>query len=457
MYFTQIIYIHFWKLSIMIFNFLKYTKPIWYYNLKPKNDYGYFPTEKQLQEAGIYLEKDTNYRSPTAQLHDLSWTAFQSGFIATDPQNGIDIWQQSKFPVEDEYRFLRKNIHPAWVLYVLIIRLITLNNPFKEINGFLKTRKVKRVDFSKHIIAPVRYENFESQLLLVNPLVSVIIPTLNRYEYLAAVLKDLENQTYKNFEVIIVDQTDDFKKEFYEDWNLDIKFWFQEEKALWRARNEAIQSSKGNYILMSEDDIRIPENLIENHLKALDFFKADASCGVFFPEGSTIPKERNYFKYGEQFATGNALLKKELFDKVGLFDRQFEKQRMGDGEFGLRLYINGFKLISNPLAYCIDVKAPEGGLRTAGGSWDAWRPKKFFGPRPVPSVLYFSRKYFGNKRTIYYIMHSIFPSLVPYRFKNNKFLKLVSFLVLPIVVPLIVYQLIYSWQLSSVKLKNSLN
>lgn len=441
----------------MIFNHLEYIKPIWYYNLKPRKDYCYFPTEEQLHEAGIFLEKDKNYKSFKAQLHDLSWTAFQSGFVFNKQQNGIDIWQNQSFPIEDEYRFLRKNIHPAWVLYVLLLRILTFNHPFKETLGYLKTRKVKRVDYSKHIIQPFDYENFESQLIASNPLVSVIIPTLNRYEYLKHVLSDFEKQTYKNFEIIIVDQSDDFNPKFFESWNLDVKFWFQEEKALWKARNEAIQSARGSYILMSEDDIRVPEDLIENHLKAIDFFKADASCGVFFPEGSTIPKERNFFKFGEQFATGNALLKKELFDVVGLFDRQFEKQRMGDGEFGLRLYLNGFKLISNPLAYCIDVKAPEGGLRIAGGSWDAWRPKKMFGPRPVPSVLYFSRKYFGSKRTILYIFHSILPSLVPYQFKNNKVLKLLSFLLLPFLLPLILFQVFYSWKLSSVKLKSNLN
>ena len=436
----------------MIFNHLKYIKPIWYFNLKPKKDYGYFLTEKQLHEAGIFLEKDRNYKNPTAQLHDMSWTAFQSGFISKQEEKGIDVWQNHSFPSEDEYRFLRKNIHHAWVLYVLLLRIMTFNNPFKEFYGYLKTRKVKRVDYFNQIIKPLGYEKFESQLVASNPLVSVIIPTLNRYEYLKDVLKDFESQTYKNFEIIIVDQTDNFSPKFYEGWNLDIKFWFQEEKALWKARNEAILSAKGSVILMSEDDIRVPEDLIENHLKAIDFFKADASCGVFFPEGSTIPKERNYFKYGEQFATGNALLKKELFDLVGLFDRQFEKQRMGDGEFGLRLYVNGFKLISNPLAYCIDVKAPEGGLRIAGGSWDAWRPKKMFGPRPVPSVLYFSRKYFGNKRTILYIFHSIIPSLVPYQFKKNRYLKVIAFVMLPFMLPLVIYQVLKSWKLADTKL-----
>lgn len=436
----------------MIFNHLKYLKPIWYFNLRPGKDFCYFPTESQLQKDGIFLEIDGNYTSKVAQSHDLAWTAFQSGYLSTTVQEGVDIWATNNFPIQDEYRFLCKNFHKAWVSYVLLLRILTFHNPLKEIHGFLKNRKVKRVNHAKTILNIADYENFESQLIVSTPLVSVIIPTLKRYSYLKDVFFDLENQTFKNFEVIVVDQTDDFKKEFYQGWNLDIKFWYQEEKALWKARNEAIRSARGTFILMSEDDIRIPKNLIEDHLKTIDFYKADVSCGVFFPEGSTIPKERSYFKYGEQFATGNALLRKSAFEQVGFFDRQFEKQRMGDGEFGLRLYTSGFKLVSNPVAYCIDVKAPEGGLRINGGSWDAWRPKSFFGPRPVPSVLYFSRKYFGNKTTLYYIVHSILPSLVPYKFKKNKFLKVVSFFILPLVFIIVIFQIFKSWKLANSKL-----
>lgn len=436
----------------MIFNFLKYIKPTWYYNLKPAQDFTYFPTEEILKERGVLLNKDINYKSKEAQNRDLAWRAFQLGFISDQPKNGIDVWAKAKLPVEDEYRFMRKNYHPIWSLYVLFFRLVTLKNPIREVSGFLKSRKVKREDFSKRFIAYKEYESFESELIQQNPLVSVIIPTLNRYEYLKDVFKDLEKQTYKNFEVIVVDQTDDFREDFYKGWSLDIRFWYQEEKALWKARNEAIKSAKGTYILMSEDDIRIPGNLIESHLKTLDFFKADVSCGVFFPEGSTIPKERSYFKYGEQFATGNALLKKELFKKVGLYDRQFEKQRGGDGEFGLRLYVNGFKLVSNPIAYCIDVKAPAGGLRIKGGSWDAWRPKKWNAPRPVPSVLYLSRKYFGNKLSVLMILTNVFPSYIPYKFKKNRYLKLLLFFLIPFLLPLMLYQVIKSWKQSSIKI-----
>lgn len=441
----------------MIFNHIKYLKPIWYFNLKPKKDYGYFPSEQQLHEAGFYLEQDINYTSKTAQLHDLSWTAFQSGFIANNEESGIDIWKYNNFPATDEYRFLRKNFHKAWVFYVLLIRLCFFYNPFKEIKGYVKTRAVKRMDYSKNILNDSSYALFESGLVASNPFISVVIPTLNRYEYLAAVLKDLENQTYKNFEVIIVDQTDDFKAAFYEGWNLDLKFWFQEEKALWKARNEAIQSAKGAYVLLYDDDSLVENDWIYEHLKCLDFYQADLSSGVSISAvGAEVPKHYSYFRWSDQLDTGNVLLKKEIFYKIGFFDLQFEKQRMGDGEYGLRCYLNGYKNISNYSARRIHLKVSQGGLRQMG-SWDGWRPKKLLGPRPVPSVLYLSRKYFGNKLSVLYILHSILPSLVPYKFKKNNLLKMISFLFLPFLLPLVGFQLYRSWKLSTIKIINSFN
>lgn len=437
----------------MIFNFLKYLKPIWYFNLRPVNDFCYFPTEEQLISQAIFLEKDTSYCSVDSQKRDLAWTAFQSGFINKVDEKGINIWNKTKIPIIDEYRFLNKNFHKAWVFYVLFIRLISFHNPFIEIISYLKTRNVKRVDFSKKILNNQSYEDFNSSLIATNPLISVVIPTLNRYEYLKNVLKDLENQTYKNFEVIIVDQTDEFKEEFYNGWNLNIKYWFQEEKALWKARNEAIQVAKGNYILLYDDDSLVENDWIYQHLKCLDFYNADLSSGVSISViGAEVPKHYSYFRWSDQLDTGNVLLKKEIFSKIGMFDLQFEKQRMGDGEYGLRCYINGYKNISNYKAKRIHLKVSQGGLRQMG-SWDGWRPKKIFGPRPVPSVLYLSRKYFGNKRSILYILHSIAPSLIPYKFKKNKILKSISFLIIPLVLPFITMQVLKSWFLSSKKMK----
>jgi len=440
----------------MIFNFLQYLKPIWYFNLKASADFGYFPTESQLKESGISIEKDTNYEDSRAQEHDLAWTAFQSGFINKNYKEGINIWETTSFSTADEYRFLRKNFHKAWVYYVFFVRLVTFKNPFTEIAGFFKNRDVNRVDYSKNIISKEDYEGFESKLVALQPFVSVVIPTLNRYEYLKDVLRDLENQTYKNFEVIIVDQTDAFRDDFYQGWKLDLKYWFQEEKALWRARNEAIQTAKGDYILLYDDDSLVEANWIVEHLKCLDYFQADLSSGVSISTvGAEVPKHYSYFRWSDQLDTGNVLLKKSIFTQIGFFDRQFEKQRMGDGEYGLRTYLSGYKNISNHKAKRIHLKVSEGGLRQMG-SWDGWRPKKLLGPRPVPSVLYLSRKYFGTGKSRLYILHSILPSLVPYQFKGNRFLKIFSFVLIPFLLPLVTYQVYKSWSLSSVMLKEGM-
>lgn len=437
----------------MIFNFLKYIKPLWYFNLKPHSANCYFPTEEQLKKNCIYLEKDTGYKNSKAQIHDLSWSAFQSGLILRSDEKGIDIWKENDFPVEDEYRFLKKNFHIAWVIYVLLLRIITFNNPFKEVNGFVKTKDVKRVDFLNQILNPTDYDDFKSSLVLSKPLISIVIPTLNRYQYLKDVFKDLENQSYKNFEVIVVDQTEPFQEDFYKGWNFNLTYWHQKEKALWKARNEAIQKANGDYILLYDDDSLVGSDWIEEHLKCLDYFTADLSSGVSLSVvGAEVPKHYSYFRWSDQLDTGNVMLKKEIFYTIGFFDLNFEKQRMGDGEYGLRCYLNGFKNISNYKAKRIHLKVSEGGLRQMG-SWDGWRPKKLFGPRPVPSVLYLSRKYFGTKASYFLLAKELIPSLVPYKYKGSKLGKIITFLLSLFLLPLVFFQVYLSWKASTKMLK----
>lgn len=406
-----------------------------------------------MKRAGFKIEPDAGYQSEEARKRDLAWRAFQKGFIADEAGNGLNVWQSVAIPIVDEYRFLRKNFHSAWVLYVFLFRIFSFKNPFKETAAYLKTRKVKRVSYVDNHFTYPEYDAFESSLIKENPLVSVIIPTLNRYEYLKDVFKDLEHQTYKNFEVIVVDQTEEYREAFYDGWNLDLRYWYQEEKALWRARNEAIKASKGEYILLYDDDSLVEPNWIEEHLKTLDFFNADLSSGVSLSVvGAEVPPHYAYFRWSDQLDTGNVLLKKDVFRKIGLFDRQFEKQRMGDGEYGLRVYLAGFKNISNPKAKRVHLKVGQGGLRQMG-SWDAWRSKKWTDPRPVPSVLYLSRKYYGNQASKYWIYHSFLPSLIPYRFKHRKTLKLVAVFLVPFILPLILWQVRKSWHFASKKIK----
>ncbi len=464
----------------MLFNFLKYISSTWYFNLIPEGQSTpYFVDYRKLSsEEQALLDIDGGYKTLQGKLADAAYQAWQKGIMKTEPgyslynavpfqkkgrKKNIKLYEGCTVTVRkdvfvtdvlDNYRFIKRFFNPALVWYILLVRLISLHNPFIELKGFICAIKVKRIDlYSKNswLLLEEKYKSFESELIKLKPKVSVIIPTLNRYTYLRDVLKDLQKQDYVNFEVIIVDQSDNYDADFYKGWELAMKVIRQEEKALWLARNTAVKYSNSEYIAFSEDDVRINPYWISQHLKCIDFFRSDISAGVFFPASSEIPVSKGFFKWADQFATGNALLKKSVFLKTGLFDRQFEKQRSGDGEYGLRCYLTGFVSVSNPFAYCRDVKAPTGGLREQG-SWDSFRPTRFFAPRPVPSVLYLSRKYFGNHISMLMLLFSVPGSVIPYKYKSKKWLKLVAGISLILIWPVLLFQVLFAWSKATDKL-----
>ena len=434
----------------MLFSFLKYLQPTRYFTLPNSNGKFIYPIVSEIPcDILSYLKIDNEYNSIIARTYDLSYQAIEKGYVGEVKR--IEFIEE--IPIVDEYRFTKKYFSAFWYYYIFIIRLFTLNNPFEEINGFIKSFKVSRSLISKNALTYSEWNSFDSKSLKTHPKVSVIIPTLNRYKYLKDVLKDLENQAYQNFDVIIIDQSEPFKKKFYDNFNLDIKLIHQKEKALWLARNKAIEFSDADYLLLFDDDSRVDINWISNHLKCLDFFDSDISSGVSISiVGARVPDNYSFFKYSEQLDTGNVLIKRDVFKAIGLFDRQYEKQRMGDGEYGLRAYLYGFVNISNPYSKRLHLKVDSGGLRQMG-SWDGFRPKKWFSPRPIPSVLYQFRKYYGNKMTVFNLLKSIPPSVIPYKHKGKKSFIVLAFISMIMIWPIILCQVGRSWSLASKKLK----
>jgi glycosyltransferase involved in cell wall biosynthesis len=439
------------KNNPLVFPFIKYISPTWYLNLCPIGNITFFVDYDKLSEKDKFnITYDNKYNSEKISKIDAAYQAFQLGIIK--PIEYQLIINELEIELLDNYRFVKKYYHPFWVFYIFFIRIISFKNPANELVCLLKTFKIKKKPIDKITIYNDYFEKYDSNLILCNKKITIIIPTLNRYDYLKDVLLDFTKQTYTNFKLIIIDQSDYFNSDFYTKFPLDIKIIRQNEKALWLARNTGVQNSDTDIIAFSEDDVRIPNNWLENHLKCLDYYQCDISNGVFYPIGSEIPAHRKVFKYSEQFATGNTCMYKSVFHKTGLFDRQFEKMRAGDGEFGLRCYLNGIKSISNPLAFCEDVKAPTGGLREMG-SWDAFRPKKLLAPRPIPSVLYMTRKYFGNQAAILSCIINVPPSIIPYKYKKNKLIPFFGIVISILIFPLIVYTIFKSWFISSRMLK----
>jgi glycosyltransferase involved in cell wall biosynthesis len=436
-----------------MFEFLKYIQPLWYYRLAFQHDNGLF-FNNLFRQSIDKLADDIRFSSQESRNMDRAYRALQMGFI---PSGALihkeEIISHTVTHRNDNYKFVAKYFGKAKLMYVFLLRLLCLNNPVLELLGFIKAFKIQKVDITLNHCEYEDFDTFQSKIIQSNPLVTVVIPTLNRYEYLKDVLKDLEAQDYQNFEVIVCDQTDVIPSDFYVGWNLNIQLIKQEEKALWLARNKCIKQAKGEYILLFDDDSRVELNWIKNHLKCLEYFNVNISAGVTHTlVGHGLGKKESYFHLSDVFDTGNSKVHIDVFKQVGLFDRQFEKMRMGDGEFGLRAILGGFLIVSNPHAMRVHLKVETGGLRQMG-SWDAMRPKSLFAPRPVPSVLYLARKYFGNMSAKFYLIQNIPFSFIPYKYKKSKALKLTFLFIIPLLSPFLFAVVLQSWKKSTKMLK----
>lgn len=102
---------------------------------------------------------------------------------------------------------------------------------------------------------------------MMEPLITVYIPTYNRLELLKRAIKSVQNQTYNNFEIIIVDDnstdgTQDFLVELGKT-DTRIRYFLKEKNSgACASRNIAIQLAKGAFITgLDDDDYFLPQRL----------------------------------------------------------------------------------------------------------------------------------------------------------------------------------------------------
>lgn len=188
---------------------------------------------------------------------------------------------------------------------------------------------------------------------LSKPLVSVVISTYNYAEYLPTAVESVLNQTYKNLEIIIVndgstDNTDEVIAPYLKDER--IKYIKQENVGQASAKNCGIRNSSGDYIAFLDADDYWREDKIE---KQIDLFTADSSLGVVFTmaewiaEGQSIKVKAcrphtgwvvNHLIIDNFVPFSSSLVKKECFKKVGLLDETLTMAI--DWDIWLRISVN---------------------------------------------------------------------------------------------------------------------
>jgi len=94
---------------------------------------------------------------------------------------------------------------------------------------------------------------------------SIIIPTLNEENYIENIISSLEKQTYKNFEVIIVDngskdRTVEIIKKIQKKSLLKIILVFCKQRGISYARNYGVKYTKGEFLVFFDTDGYVPKN-----------------------------------------------------------------------------------------------------------------------------------------------------------------------------------------------------
>ncbi|MBN8575720.1 MAG: glycosyltransferase family 2 protein [Cytophagales bacterium] len=228
--------------------------------------------------------------------------------------------------------------------------------------------------------------------------VTILIPTVDRYPYLNTLLTQLADQVVKPSEIIVVDQTAEPKRQPLVHPQLPLSVYYLDEAGQCRSRNHGLQNSSGDYILFLDDDDEVYPELIQDHLKTLSFFDADASCGVCQEPGQKeTPELYRRIRASDLLSTNNGMVRRSALTKSGLFDMVYDRGQRADGDLGARLYLTGALIILNPSISVFHHRAPQGGLRKHNVrkvTYATSRSRITHRRLPHVTELYFNLKYF---------------------------------------------------------------
>lgn len=219
--------------------------------------------------------------------------------------------------------------------------------------------------------------------------VTIIIPTLNRGDFLLDCLRDLIAQKHRPLEILVVDQSKVIPEavQVFSSQHLDLISYHQVSfRGLPQARNYGWQNAQYEALIYIDDDTRCPPNLVSEHLQALQQPGVGAAAGrVIEVNREDIPAKRaGEFDYwtatpkhgfhmtgeyetdavlGANFSTWKAIVR-----EIGGFDEQLSigAALYEETDFSLRVGKAGYTVYFNSRAMLKHLASPSGGCRVDG-------------------------------------------------------------------------------------------
>ena len=192
-------------------------------------------------------------------------------------------------------------------------------------------------------------------------MVSVVIPVFNGKDTLNECLGSVLNQTYDNYEIIVVDNNSTDKtasiiRKFQKN-DGRVKYIFEKERKRGAARNTGERNAKGEIILMTDSDCIAPKNWIMKMTKLIVQDGFDAVQGLEENVGKDFWSEQCHLRFMAKYGllkqargieilgkvdTKNFAIKKDVLKSVGFTSRDYFSGN--DTELSIKLSQKDFKM-----------------------------------------------------------------------------------------------------------------
>lgn len=167
------------------------------------------------------------------------------------------------------------------------------------------------------------------------PLFSVIVPTLNEETRIGRLLRSLQNQTFKNFEVVVVDGGSvDNTAEIAEKFSA--KVYVRENCKEFPSRNLAAEYANGDILLFLSADVFLPEDILEHLTKEFAAHKQlEGICAMGMPFNAPLWMKIEYLSFWRMLrlwiniskdyhgSTNFMAVQKAAFERIGGFTDEF--------------------------------------------------------------------------------------------------------------------------------------
>ena len=152
--------------------------------------------------------------------------------------------------------------------------------------------------------------------MMKNPLISIVIPIYNAEKYLHECLDSIINQTYKNIEIIAIndgsnDSSLDILNEYFNN-DKRIEIYSKENGGVSSARNYALEKVNGDYIMfIDSDDYLVNKNVIQeliNNLQGYDIIR----FGNYDLKDNNLLENKQIYKLQDEYESGIDFINKVL-------------------------------------------------------------------------------------------------------------------------------------------------